>query len=150
MRTAEEIERLEAAAAQWVGTPFCANAATKGSGVSCHQLVAAVYCDAGWLPKLTLPGGSPRWASGSNRSLIEDWLDGKEGREYFSPDGTPESPGTLLGFRIGHCVHHLAIALSGGRIVHCVQGHGVSIVEGIPSVWMRRLVRAWTPIPSHP
>ena len=149
MRPQEDIERLIAAAESWSGTPFCANSATKGRGVSCHQLVAEIYFESGWLPRIPFPAGSPRWAQGSDRSLIERWMD-REGLAWFAPAVAPIQPGDLMGFRIGHCVHHLAIALDQGRITHAVQGHGAGILDGIPTVWMPRLTRIWTPTPGRP
>lgn len=143
------VELLESAAAEWVGTPFCAGAAVVGQGVCCHRLVAEVYFRAGWLPRMELPGGSPRWAQGSNRSLMEEWLNGPDGRRYFAArpvEGAPLRAGELMGFRVGRCVHHLAIALGGGRVVHAVEGHGAAILSEVPAVWRKRLARIWVPL----
>lgn len=149
MTSHDAVRRLEVAAVAWVGTPFCAGAAAIGQGVCCHRFVAEVYFSAGWLPRIELPSGSPRWARGSMRSLIEEWLDGP-GAKYFSATdaaGTAWDAGDLLGFRVGRCLHHLAIALGPDRIAHVVEGHGVAILDGLPDAWASRLVRRWRPIP---
>lgn len=135
-----------AAALSWVGTPFCANAASKGRGVCCHRLVAEIYFEAGWLPRIDLPAGSPRWAQGSSRSLIEDWLD-QDGKQWFQAGEASPQAGDLLGFRVGHCVHHLAIALPGGGLAHAIQGHGATILHELPAAWGKRLARIWRPRP---
>jgi len=36
-------------------------------------------------------------------------------------------PGDILGIRVGRCVHHLCVALDGGRFVQALQPHGVTI-----------------------
>jgi cell wall-associated NlpC family hydrolase len=149
MTTTCRVDLLEAAAESWAGTPFCAGAAVKGQGACCHRLVAEVYFAAGWLPRIDLPGGSPRWSQGSNRSLMEEWLDGHEGRKYFCTTAVGQAPiraGDLLGFRVGRCVHHLAIALREGRLVHAVEGHGTAILSDLPAVWAKRLARVWVPL----
>ena len=48
------IQRLEEAAAGWVGTPFVEHSAVRGVGVCCHMLAASIYFDAGWLPRFEL------------------------------------------------------------------------------------------------
>lgn len=80
---------------------------------------------------------------------MEDWLDGSEGRKYFesrSSTGSTLGVGDLLGFRVGRCVHHLAIVMQGGRLVHAVEGHGVAILSELPVVWRKRLARIWVPL----
>lgn len=47
-RTAERVAALEAAAAVWLGTPYCQSGAIRNSGASCHRLAGAVLADAGF------------------------------------------------------------------------------------------------------
>lgn len=146
--TQSEIDRLTNAAAAWVGTPFCANSRVLGAGVSCHQYVAAIYEDAGWTPTLPIPEGSPTWNRAQARSLMEAWLDG-DGARWFaraSIDGV--QPGDLLGFRLGPCIHHLAVMLDRGMVAHAVKPHGAQVVAvaALPAAWANRLAAAWRPI----
>ncbi|MFA5264974.1 MAG: NlpC/P60 family protein [Opitutaceae bacterium] len=141
MITPEQISALEAAAETWRGTPFCEGSPVQGAGVSCHHLPAELYFDAGLLTRLPIPNGPSKWTGGQDRSLIVEWVEASglfieiSGREFL--------PGDVLGFRLGHCIHHAALALGGGRIVHSVVGHGVSIEPSIPYAWEKRLEKIW-------
>lgn len=139
---------IERAAASWIGTPFCANSAVKGAGVCCHLGIMEVYFEAGVVPRIPLPKGPPGWSRNHAESLMEPWLAG-EGAAYFEPvtfepctlNGL--EPGDLLGFKLGRCVHHIGILLSGGRMFH-VHAHA-AISPNIPLGYLRRLARAWSP-----
>jgi cell wall-associated NlpC family hydrolase len=104
--------------------------------------MSEVYVAAGWLPAgLEIPSGPTVWARAQERSLMEEWLDNTP---FFARTEPAEAaPGDLLGFRLGCCIHHLALMLPGRRYLHAVQGHGARIVEAIPRVWQRRLAAAW-------
>lgn len=141
MRTPAELAALEAAAAAWEGTPFCANSAVRGGGVCCHRLCAAIYSDAGWVPALTVPAGSP---TGQGRAMVA-WLDGEEGRRVFARVSVME-PGDLVGFRIHGEVRHLGVILPGFRMAHSTIGPGATIAPNIPKPWARRLGAIWRPL----
>lgn len=145
-RTPEEIAALEAAARSWVGTPFCEGSAVKGAGVCCHRLPAAVYQEAGWWPAVEVPAGPRAWARAQSRSLIAEWID-ESGRFESLPVGAEARPGDLFGYRVGRTVHHLALVLGGGRLLHVGEGHGTVIVDAMPPVWARRCERHWRPLP---
>lgn len=142
-------EKLEEAALGWVGTPFCENSAVKGAGVCCHRAVAEVLMDAELMPRMELPTAAPGHARASEIAIMETWLDG-EGAEWFE-----NKPGRLLafdlrvgdvlGFRLAHTVHHVAVVLDRGRIFHAIQNVGAVIAPSIPPQWARRLTRLWQP-----
>jgi len=144
------LERLEAAAAAWEGTPFCERSAVRGAGVSCSMLCFSVYHDAGWLPDLVVPNAPVGWSRSQNRSIMEEYLDHGEGLEWFARVAAVDAmqPGDLLGFRLGHCIHHLAILLGGGRVVSSVEQLGVRISPCLQPVWFKRLAAVWRP--THP
>lgn len=141
--TALQAEQLISVARSWIGTPFCAGSGVKGAGVCCHRYVEMVYKGAHWLPgDLVVPAGESVWGRVQKRSLIGDWLDGCG--DYFVRVGMDEGwrVGDLAGFRLGSCVHHLALRLDGSWI-HAVQGPGVVEVREIPEAWRRRLAMRW-------
>lgn len=140
------VSAIEAAAASWAGTPFCENSAVKGAGVCCHLAVAEVYFEAHILPRIPVPLGPAGWSRTQGRSLMEEWLDRGEGMHWFIERFPRErEPGDLLGFRVGHCVHHLAILLPHGRLFHAVDRAGACIAPNLPPAWAKRLVRVWRP-----
>lgn len=145
--TEQQMDRIDAAARGWDGTPFCADSAVRGAGVCCHRLVAEIYREAGLLPvDVQIPGGSPQWSQAQHRSPIADWIETGDGAQWFKVVFIAQAePGDLLGFTIGRCIHHLAISLRGGRIVHAVEGHGARIVEHVPAAWAKRLAATWRP-----
>lgn len=109
----------------------------------CQLAMADIYKCAGLLPsRLEIPEGprdAGRWA---NRSQFREWLEG-EGAKYFHEVPAPAQPGDLLCFRLGHVEHHVAILLSGGRLVHVFGTHGVQIAPCIPDAWAKRLGSIW-------
>lgn len=139
--TAEKIAALEAAAEAWKGTSFCEGASVRGAGANCQGACAGIYFDAGWLPRFPVPQGPRDWARGHTRSLIVEWIEGSG--LFAAIDPRARAAGDLLGFRVGHTVHHLGIVLGRGRLVHAISGHGVVIAEVIPDAWLKRLEKAW-------
>lgn len=140
MITAAQIAALDVAAESWKGTPFCEGSPIKGAGVSCHHLCAEVLFEAGLIARIPVPNGPSRYSPAEPRSLIAEWVE--QSGLFVAVEGPP-MPADLLGFRVVNAVHHAAIALGGGRIVHSVMGHGVLIAAVIPAMWAPRLQKIW-------
>lgn len=126
-RSKEQLDRLDAVAASWLGTPFVHNSAVKGRGACCHKLMGRIYAEAGMVPDLDLPNGqanAPRWA---NSSPILEWLMGP-GQEWVEEIPTDKAePGDMILLRTGHIPHHLAMLLQDARMVHVTYRSGVEI-----------------------
>jgi cell wall-associated NlpC family hydrolase len=149
MTSDDRISALNAAAQEWVGTPFCEHSAVRGAGVCCHLLPYSILRDAGWLPALSVPSAPPGWSRAGNRGLIAPWLDACP---MFAPVASFEAaqPGDVLGFRIGLHVHHLGLLLRSGdpcRFIHAAEHIGTRIETSMPRTWARRLERIWRPLP---
>ena len=133
-------------AGRWRGTPFSANACVPGpsGGVSCQALAAAIYVEAGILPPdVQIPAGRITRGRFSRESEIEPWVRNRpEFAEILTFDGDPE-PGDLLGFKIGNCLNHIGVALSGGQFVHCLEGPGVVFSSIHDAAWASRLAARW-------
>ncbi|MBX3747344.1 MAG: hypothetical protein KF833_18700 [Verrucomicrobiae bacterium] len=143
--TQTDLAALRSAAEAWLGTPFADNSAVRGAGVCCHLLPVAIYRDAGWLPYIAaVPHGPAGWAAAHGRGIMEPWLDHGPGARWFAPVPCAQ-PGDLLGFRVGRCVHHLAVMMPDGGICHAVAQLGVVIAPDIPVIWRRRMLRIWRP-----
>lgn len=128
--SAEQLDRIETAAAAYERTPE----------IRCQVAMANIYKIAGLLPMdLPIPTGDRDWARSQGCSLIEPWV---EGCGYFTRIDAIE-PGALLGFRLGHTLHHVAIALARGRMAHVFGEHGVRIAPCMPTEWAKRLERTW-------
>lgn len=128
--TPAQLSALESAAADAIGR----------KEMRCQVAMADIFKAAGLLPAdLAIPSGDRDWARAQGRSLIEPWVDACP---FFESIAAPE-PGALLGFRLGHTLHHVAIALHAGRMVHVFGEHGVQIAPCIPLPWERRLARQW-------
>lgn len=138
-RNLERLERLHDAARSWIGTPFAPNSASKGRGVSCQKLVQHVYYEAGWL-NIEAPDVPMAHAKFSDRSYVVEFLDAcphfERAREL--------APGDLIGLRIGRCVHHLAIVLTQGVIIHAWNRTGV--IEQPLADLVGRIGGIWRPI----
>jgi cell wall-associated NlpC family hydrolase len=115
---------LEAEASRWEGTPYFANAASRGHGVGCVELVHELWVAVGAIPRLELPRYQTDFAHHSTQTqLLRFLLDhpALHGRLLFTPWLGRRLPGDLFGVRAGQVDHHLACALRDGRVVHAVQ-----------------------------
>jgi len=141
--TPGRILALDLEAQSWLGTPFFPNSQSKGRGVSCQKLAAAIYEAVGFA-QLDVPEVPMSWARSNRDSLVLRFLDGHPVFEQVV-DGLV--PGDLLGFRINRTVHHVGIALDGRRFVHCVDLAGVQITTLEDATWGGRLAAVWRPRP---
>jgi cell wall-associated NlpC family hydrolase len=131
MITPAHVEAIEAAAVAAVGGPER----------RCQFMVASIYKQAGLFPAdLEIPSGNRDWAAAEGRSLIIPWV---EASGLFDEVSGQPQPGDLLGFRLGRVLHHVAIALSGGRMIHVFGAHGPQIAVAIPDPWLKRLEKTW-------
>ncbi len=142
-RTQDRLAPLSQAAAEWRGTPFAANSASKGVGVSCQFLASELYRAAGH-PSETPPPVDMAHARFSRESLVEKWMDSQTSFESVPPHLA--IPGDLLGFRIGRTVHHVAVLISAGLFCNVLDGSRVGLAPLADPTWASRLVRAWRPI----
>lgn len=136
----DRIEALEKAAASWVGTPFGGNSCAKGDGVSCHTLASALYSEAG-RGSFSVPEVPMSHARFSRESLLIRWMDASP--SFARVTGEPILPGDILGFRIGQCVHHVGVALTGGRFIHSIEGIGTTISALDDATWASRHGETW-------
>ncbi len=143
--TPERVAALEYAAEQWRGTPFAGNSCTRGAGVSCHNLAAVLYESAGY-QRMVLPDVPISHARFSDVSFVLAFF---TSRADFVPIADPDAilPGDVLGFRIGRCVHHLGVALTGRRFAHAIDGAGACIATIDDATWLSRLTNIWRPKP---
>lgn len=156
--TPDRIAALEASAKSWVGTPFVANSRIKGlrGGVSCQMLAEQLYIEAGFPVPFAVPSAPMRWSETHRDSLIERFLDSQtqlfQALELSPPSSVirlPSSvaPGDIVGFRIGGCVHHIGVALEGGRFIHAMRGIGTQIYNLNDPTYAQRISKIWRPNP---
>ena len=140
--TPERLRRLEESALSWVGTPFAANSRAKGprGGVSCQMLAEQIYLECG-VPVPSVPRGSMSWSAHSTISRIEKYLDGLP--DILIPVDEDILPGDLMGYRIGGCVHHVALALERRRLIHCMRAASTTICRIDDPTFKSRLCRIW-------
>jgi len=148
--TPERIAQLQAVAARWLGTPFMANVAVRGTGVSCQKLVCRLYVETGvWPPDFDVPEGPMDWSHARTRSLIAQFMDSRpEFLQIDNPQSAIGNPGDMLGFKIGGCVHHCGIVLdaASGRFIHCLRHHGVLISTLKDASYLSRIGNIWRPM----
>ena len=158
--TQERLVQLAAVADQWRGTPWCANSAVRGVGVSCHNLPRSIYIECGALnenfPQIT---GSPNQAS--HCSIMEPFMDCQ--KEFVRISGRPDhsligllQPGDLVGLCLvrdeyGHRMrqrhtNHLGILLPDNWFVHVLLHKQVCWDLHNVSPWVERIITAWRPI----
>ncbi|MBI5768770.1 MAG: hypothetical protein HZA93_13310 [Verrucomicrobia bacterium] len=126
-------EALWSEAKKWEHTPFFANAASRGHGVGCVELVhelmtapavaAAPRLDP--LPRYTLDHGHHATETQLLRFLFDH--PALRGRLVFVPFESPRMPGDLLGVLSGQLDHHLACVLPWRKVIHAMENHGAVI-----------------------
>lgn len=134
------MDNLVTEACSWLGTPFRANAAIKGSGVCCHLFVAEVFMAIGAVARQAFPQADPNHSISQTDSLIEPFM---ASMPDFVRVGAPPVPGDILGFKIGGCTHHIAIALRHEEMIHAVRRHDVMINRWDDPMWAKRLTSLW-------
>jgi cell wall-associated NlpC family hydrolase len=129
--TPARIAALVSSALPWEGTPFRENSAAlgPGGGVSCHNLVAELYFESGFLPRFAVPTGRARaMVHGAPDGLLHR-LDSILGGKLATLDPATEKPlpGDLLIMRMGKTLLHLGTVLPRNQFVHVMRGHGVML-----------------------
>lgn len=140
--TDERVALLVAEAESWRGTPFAANSASKGRGVSCHKLCEAIFDACGYPVALDVPDVPIAHARFSTVSFVTQWFSGRVDFEAIQPTGAL-FPGDVLGFRIGRIVHHLGILLPDNQFAHAMDGIGTTVNALADATWYSRLENVW-------
>lgn len=143
-RTPERITALEAAAAAWIGTPYCQSGAILGSGASCHRLAGAVLADAGFpIPPVPERGATLKR---DYQSAMIEWL-GSCGAflPLALPFDRPEAGDVIVAdLGIGHI--GLCLGGDGPQVLQVLRGQPVHVTTfGDPRL-RGRLRAAFRPI----
>lgn len=136
-------ESIVEEARSWIGTPFYPHVAIKGVGADCVTFALRVFQGVGLipqsesLPKYALDGGSHLPAS-----QVIEWL--KACGWFVEISGAPLA-GDVVTFRVGKVVHHVGIAITDMKFVHCIRRYGVIESDLRDETWKSRLQTIWTP-----
>ena len=147
----ERQARLLAEAESWVNTPFRAHAAVKGAGADCVKMVAEIMVACGLIPGYTFPPYTLDWAKHQDRSLVLEWLDACPQVARVPVEDPAKiidlvQIGDVLGFTIGRCVQHAAVALNPPLIINAVEGARVSKSQLNDPTWGKRLTCIYRPV----
>jgi hypothetical protein len=135
------------------------NAAIKGAGVSCQQLVGMIYIETGFLPSdFKLPEGPMDWSNAHTDSLIVAFMDnqpnfievGRDSRPAGGAQWEPATcrPGDMIGIKLGGCVQHCGIVINtDGKFIHCLRDkQGVQFSNVRDASYMKRIEKIWRPV----
>lgn len=140
--TPERIALLEFKAAKWLGTPWFPNGNTPGMGVSCQELVSAIYREVGFCNvKLDQERMT---AKGLKESKVEKFMG--ERREFERIEPRACAPGDMLGFKMYEVVHHVGIVISENTFIHVLYRDRVRLCSILDGTWSAVLRAAWRPI----
>ena len=133
-------EQIVAAARSWIGTPYQHQASLAGVGCDCLGLVRGVWRICVGAEPEAVPPYAPDWAEACGLERLQ--LAGQ--RHFLAADAQNIRPGDVLLFRWRAHVpaKHLAIAASGGSMVHAHDGACVAEVA-ISAWWRRHLASAF-------
>jgi cell wall-associated NlpC family hydrolase len=142
--TAEQLTALDAAAASWLRTPFCAGSEVKGGGVCCSRLAAALYDESGIIPDCPRIDGEVTHAQSHNTSIMLEWFNGPGASLFSEVDADEIQPGDCVLMRLHRVAHHIAVILSGNRAVHVSPSRGVEIIRNL-HIYRPRVAAAFRP-----
>lgn len=150
------VARMQSELLSWLGTPFRPHSKAKGAtgGVDCIGLCEAVYVDLGICSGFNFPRTPMDYSMHQDNSIMLDYLRGQAWRDpqsarlahMFAEIHLSSQPylnlltGDLLAFRIGKCVHHLAIAFDAKRFLHCFSQIGVTEANIDDQTYRSRIV----------
>jgi hypothetical protein len=148
----ERVAKLDEVARSWLGTPFRENSSAKGArgAVSCHQLVAAVYKESGFLSAdFTPPVGYVHQLKTSAPQAIIDWIDANLSERFSAVEPAGGFlPGDLIALRDDNDVlKHLGIVVSGRSFVHVLRMTGARISHLHDATFAPRIARIRRPMP---
>jgi cell wall-associated NlpC family hydrolase len=147
-KTEERIAHLLYSAEQWRGTPWVANSAARGSGVSCHNLPRSIFIECGALPEsFPVVVGDPNGSRHTKESAMQKFIDARpEFLRLQSSDLRLLEAGDLLGLRIYHCCDHLGVYLGNGVFVHVLMHKKTDFDLVHVPPWQQRIIAAWRPL----
>lgn len=138
----EKSAKLRASAQSWLGTRFLGNSCSKGVGVSCQKLAAAIYREVGFCD-VEVPEVPMAHARFSRESLLVPWVE--QCGLFYQVARSEVQAGDLLGFRLGKVVHHCGVALGPREFVHAMDRIGTVISRLSDPTWAGRLEYVWRP-----
>jgi NlpC/P60 family putative phage cell wall peptidase len=132
---------IVAAARRWIGTPYCHQAAAKGSGCDCLGLVRGVWLEVLGAEPETVPAYAPDWSEATGDESL--WRAAR--RHLREKQARDAGPGDVILFRMrdGAVAKHLGIMATEASFIHSYSGHGV-VESALTMPWQRRIVAAFS------
>jgi hypothetical protein len=139
----EQADTIRSIANTWIGTPYAADGAAKGSGVSCHMLPSMILTEAGFIHPT--PPRRGRMLRCELLPTMRSWLLAHE-QTHFAPVPAHESAlaGDVLLFDAG--TGHLALALDASTVIHSWQRQGAHVSNFRIPALVRHLKGIWRPV----
>lgn len=133
-------ERVIKEAKTWLGTPYHHQAAIKGAGVDCAQILVEVYAAVGVVDKIDVGDYPHDWHLHRSEEKYLWWVE-----KYCSRIEEP-SMGDIALFTFGRCVSHAAIIISWpDELIHSYIRQGVVLASANDAELRGRIHSFWTP-----
>ena len=143
IQTEADAARMRSIALSWIGTPWVADGAVKGTGVSCSTLPWSILHEFGH----TAPPVPSRQNILKRDILATMQRFLNEHPEHYLPVELKDAaPGDILAIDAG--IGHAALVLGGTQIIHCWQKGGVHRSTFSDQLFATRVVGVWRPIVS--
>ncbi len=121
-------EMVVAEARTWLRTPYHHNQRTKGAGVDCANLPAAVYAAAGMIPEIPPEEYSAQWHLHCNSDDPDTERYLKRVLEYAREFSGPPGPADFVLWKVGRRWAHGAIVIEWPVIIHAAARAGEVIL----------------------
>jgi NlpC/P60 family putative phage cell wall peptidase len=133
-------EQVLAAARDWIGTPYCHQAATKGAGCDCLGLIRGVWREVFGQEPAILPPYAPDWSEATGNETL--WQAARLYLQELPSDAADAGDVILFRMRSGAVAKHLGIMVGTDTFIHSYSGHGV-VESALTAPWRRRIVAAF-------
>jgi cell wall-associated NlpC family hydrolase len=143
IQTEADSVRLRTIALSWLGTPWTADGAVKGTGVSCSTLPWAILHEFGHAAPAV-----PSRRTILKRDIlvaIQSFLNAHP-EHYLAVEQKDAAPGDILLIYAG--IGHAALVLGGCEMIHCWQKGGVHRSTFADQKFATRIVGVWRPVVS--
>lgn len=131
-------------ARQWIGTPYCHQASTRGAGTDCLGLIRGVWRALIGPEPLSPPAYTLDWSEPSGEEILMQ----AAGECLVRRSDLSLSVGNVILFRMrnGAVAKHLGIVSAVGprpKFIHAYTGHGV-VESFLSGPWLRRVVAVYS------
>jgi len=128
MNELQQRQAVIAEARTWLSTPWHHDAAVKGAGVDCGQIIAKVFAAVGLIERPTVAEYPSDWALHRSEERYLDVV-----QQYAHRIDAPQ-PGDIVVWKFGRTFSHGAIVVQWPQVIHAQRNEGVCYADATKGI----------------